>query len=164
MNQGKATRQNQLRQLMAGIDKHFPNVTSVTLGGVDVPLTQLKALFQGDVDTSDASVQAKANLATVVQKERTTHVSIGRTLRLFKSYVVTHFGDTNDASSVLSDFGLKPRTPATPTVATKAEAAEKRAATRVARHTMGPKQKAKIKGAAPQAEPATLPPAAAPRS
>ena len=103
----KATRQNQLRQLMAGIDKHFTGVTSVTLGGADVPLTQLKALFQGDVDASDASVQAKANLATVVQQERNTHVSIGRTLRLFKSYVDTHFGDTNDASGRLSDLGTE---------------------------------------------------------
>jgi hypothetical protein len=149
----KVTRQNQLRQLMAGIDKHLTNVTSVTLAGADVPLPQVKAQLQADVDASDASVQAKANLAAVVQRERNSHANLEPTLRLFKSYVVSHFGDTNDASDVLSDFGLKPRPSPKTTVATKAEAAEKSKATREARHTMGPKQKAKIKGTVPAEQP-----------
>src|SRR5207253_462392 len=47
---------------------------------------------------------------------------------------------------VLADFGVhpKPRTP--PTVEAKAAATAKRAATRAARHTMGARKKAGIKG------------------
>jgi hypothetical protein len=140
---------------MAGVDEHLANVTTVTLAGADVALSQVKALLQADIDASDASVHAKANLTAVVQKERDSHASLEPTLRLFKSYVVSHFGDTNDASSVLSDFGLKPRASTKKTLATKSEAAEKAKATRVARHTMGPKEKAKIKGTLPAEQPAS---------
>ena len=45
---------------------------------------------------------------------------------------------------------------------TKAAAADKSLATRAARHTMGPKQKAKIKGTVAVTAPATTPAATAP--
>jgi hypothetical protein len=59
-----------------------------------------------------------------------------------------------EGSEVLSDFGIAPRR-AKPSVETQAAAVKKREATRLARHTMGPKEKAKIKGAqAPERTPA----------
>lgn len=156
-NSNKATRQNQLRQLIAGIDKHLTNMTSVTLGGATVTLAALKTLFQMDVDASDASVQAKANLSSVVQLERNSHAKVKPMLRLFKLFVIAQFGDANDASSTLADFGLQPRKSSTTTVATKAEAIAKTKATRAARHTTGSKQKEKITGTVPAAQPAASP-------
>ena len=150
-NNNKATRQNRLRKLLAGIDKHFPNVTSITLGGAVVARAQLKQLIQTDIDASDASVQAQANAHTVVQLERNSHAKVNPMLRLFKFYVITQFGDTQDASNILADFGLKPRKSTKKTVATKADAVSKIKATRAVRHTMGTKQKAKVKGTAPAA-------------
>ena len=61
-------------------------------------------------------------------------------------YVRAVHGNTN---VVLSEFGMTPRKRAKSTVATKLEAIAKSAATRVARHTAGPKQKANIHGEVP---------------
>src|SRR5580693_9503349 len=60
-------------------------------------------------------------------------------------YVRAMYGNSN---VVLGEFGMAPRKRAKATVATKQEAIAKSAATRVARHTAGPKQKAKIHGEA----------------
>jgi hypothetical protein len=63
----------------------------------------------------------------------------------------------------LADFALKARKPRTPlTPEQKAAAVAKAEATRAARHTMGPKQKAAIKGTVPATAPATQPAAPAP--
>ncbi len=60
------------------------------------------------------------------------------------------------SESVLGDFGFSSPKRQTPDEATKAAAVGKRAATRAARHTMGKRQKAGIKGAVSLA---TTPPA-----
>jgi hypothetical protein len=56
----------------------------------------------------------------------------------------------------LGDFGFQNPTRKAPSEATKAAAVAKRAATRGARHTMGKRQKAQIKGEV-QATPAAPP-------
>jgi hypothetical protein len=50
------------------------------------------------------------------------------------------------AAAVLADFGLVPTRQGKKTPAVLAAAADKAQATRAARHTMGKRQKAKIKG------------------
>jgi hypothetical protein len=63
----------------------------------------------------------------------------------------------------LAVFGLKPRkVRAAPKPEDQVAAALKAKATRKARMTMGPKQKAKIKGVVPETSPETPPPATAP--
>ena len=52
-------------------------------------------------------------------------------------------------SSAVDDFGLHVRTPTRPTVATQLAAAQKAAATRKARHTLGKKQRRAIRGVVP---------------
>jgi hypothetical protein len=62
----------------------------------------------------------------------------------------------------LGDFGIRIPTRQIPSEATKAVAVAKRAATRVARHTAGKRQKAKVKGvvsAAPATPPTVIKPA-----
>jgi hypothetical protein len=59
-----------------------------------------------------------------------------------------------DSSPTLVDFGMKPKAVKARTGAAKVTAAQKAAATRLARHTLGPRQKAAIKGAAPAPAPA----------
>ena len=65
-------------------------------------------------------------------------------IAVLHAFVVNQFGATNGA---LADFGMKPRTTKQRTSAQKAETAQKAAATRTARHTVGPRQKAQIHGA-----------------
>jgi hypothetical protein len=49
-------------------------------------------------------------------------------------------------SQTLSQFGFEPRKPRKRTAVAKAAAAQKSRATRAERHTMGPRQKAAIRG------------------
>jgi hypothetical protein len=153
-NNNKTTRQGRLRKLLLGIDKHLGDVTSITLSGAVYTMVDLKKLIQSDIEASDASVQAKANHSSVVQLERNSHAKINPLVRLLKYFVITRYGDTQDASNTLADFGLQPRKSTKKTVATKAEAVGKTKATRTLRHTMGPKQKAKVKGATSAGAPA----------
>jgi hypothetical protein len=145
----KATRQNQLRLVLAGIDKHLSNVTTITLGGTPVAVSDLKTRIQTDINASDASAQAKAAWLTDVQTERDSHTQVDPILRLFKLYVIAQFGDTQNATQTLADFGWTPRKSTATTVATKADALAKTKATREARRTMGSKQKAQVKGVVP---------------
>jgi hypothetical protein len=57
----------------------------------------------------------------------------------------------NDPST-LADFGITLPARQIPNTATKSAAVQKRAATRQARHTMGTRQKANVKGTSPVAE------------
>jgi hypothetical protein len=144
----KTSRQVQLQKVLSGLAKHYTNVT-LTLGGASYPEVDLAKLVQQDLDAMTASATAAAALATVVQSERDAHAKVDPVLRLLKSYVISQFGDTQVASSVLADFGYSPRKSTKPTVATKAEALVKTEATRKERHTLGPKQKAQITGTPP---------------
>jgi hypothetical protein len=162
-NNSKASRQNRLRQVLSGFDKHFPSVTSITLGSVVYTPQTLTALIQGDIDASDASVKAKADFASTVQAERSSHATVNPVLRFLKAYVVAQFGDTQDASGTLADFGYTPRKSTRRTVATKSTAVAKTKATRTLLHTAGPKQKEKVKSEA-AAAPAASSPTPAPAS
>ncbi|HEY3819853.1 MAG TPA: hypothetical protein VGL81_21960 [Polyangiaceae bacterium] len=149
----KAARQNRLRLILSGIQKNFSGVTTITLGGTAVALADFTKKIQADIDASDTSVNAKAQLAEDVQAEQASHADLDPELRLFKFFVIAQFGDTTDASTKLADFGFAPRKTATTSLAVKTLAAEKTAATRAARNTMGPKQKAKVKGTIAPATP-----------
>jgi hypothetical protein len=94
----------------------------------------------------EASAKAKADYSATVQAERTQRAKVTPTLRQFKNYVFATFGDTQDAISVLADFGLKPRKSKSLTAVQQVEAQGKAKATRKARGTLSPAEKAKIKG------------------
>ncbi len=149
----KATRQNRLRKILDGIDETLSSVTSITLGGVTRTMADLKKLIEADLDAMDASVKARAAARVAVQAERDAHAQIDPILRLFKAAILAQFGDGVDASAVLATFGFTPRKTAKQDLATKTQAQGKAEATRIARGTRGPKQKAKIKGTAPAVEP-----------
>jgi len=69
----------------------------------------------------------------------------------------TAAGTVGDASTAYASLGFAPRAARKPSVATKAVAIAKGAATRVARHTLGPSEKAKIHGTIPEPAPAPAP-------
>jgi len=155
----KASRQRRLRLVLEGIDKHFRDLNSFKLGGASIASGDLKGLIQSDIDASDATVQTRAKLREDVKVERDVHAKVNPVLRSFKFFVIAQFGETANASTTLADFGFSPRKSTKKTVATKTVATEKTKATRTLRHTMGPKQKAKVKGTvpAPSASPGTPP-------
>jgi hypothetical protein len=132
-------------QLIAGTNKHLANMTQVPLaGGSFTPaqvVEKLQALanLRRDVDASKASTKAKLAV------EKTEVPALRTFLGALVTFIKAAFGNQPD---VLADFGLHPpKTRATQTAEAKMAAAEKRKATRAARHTMSAKKKSAIKGA-----------------
>lgn len=151
-NQNKVTRQVRIGQVIAGIQKHFTSVSAINLGGTSyTPVALVERLRKGLAAIKQTS-NAKAAWLAEVQTERNTLAELGPVLRYIKAFVVAQFGDTQDSSNKLEDFGFTPRKARSKDVSVKAGAADKVRATRVARSTKGKKQKAKIKGT-PAAQP-----------
>jgi hypothetical protein len=140
-DKSKMSRQDRLRKVMSGALKHFPPTTTFTLATATLTLPQLTQACQKDIDMSDTADQARAAWLTSVQAQRDTNDMTDPMLRAFKAYVISLYGDTQNAASTLADFGYTPRKPRPKDVAVKALAADKARATRKARGTMGPKQK-----------------------
>ena len=160
--QSKVTRQARINAAISGIQKHFLNQTALTLGSVSYPPADLIKSFQADIAASNVATASRSQLATDVKAELDSHQKVDPLLRFLKSFVMGHFGDTQNAASTLADFGYTPHKPRSTNVDVKAAAAGKMRATRVARHTMGPKQKAKVKGTIATAPSNDVAPAKAP--
>jgi hypothetical protein len=157
----KAARQNGNRKIVGGIKKHLSG--SVTLEGVKYAPAALAKMFQEGIDVADASDAAKKvwHVSVATEREKTQELS-GVQISL-RNHVSATYGET---SAVFSDFGFAPKAVRTVDVETKAEAVRKRAATRLARHTMGKRQELEVTGetvasgsTAPATQAALAPPA-----
>ncbi len=133
-----------VKELIAGAEKRFQNTSSLAFGGATYTLPELTKLLTsyvgliGGVDAAKVAYQEKLK---VLREQAPTART---TIRAFKAYVRATFGNSPDA---LADFGLKPhKAPLSKSVETKTAAVQKSQATRVARHTMGAKQRKAIKG------------------
>jgi hypothetical protein len=132
------------KQLIAGAEKVLPGVTPVGLVGSTFTPAEITGKLQAIVnlraDVEAAQATARAKLATEAAEMPA--------LRTFMSAFVLHvqaaYGTSPD---VLAAFGIHPKARVPLTVEEQAAAVAKRAATREARHTMGPRQKARVKGA-----------------
>jgi hypothetical protein len=162
LNRNKPTRKDLLRLIISGVQKHYPGGQLVLASQTFNLPSDLVKFIQADIDASDAADKVRADWLAAVQVQTDAHQKVGPVLRAFKRQVLAQFGDTQDASSTLADFGYAPPKVAAKSAETKATAAEKGRATRAARHTMGKKQKQPVKGtvpttASPPAVPASPP-------
>ena len=164
-DKNKPSRQNRIRLVLAGIDKHLASTPSFVLDGVTHSLTDIRAALQKDIALTDAADKARADWLTSVDAQRNSHTTTNPILSGLKQYVNLQFGSTQAASTTLADFGYTPRKPRVVAPKTKVAAAAKTLATRAARHTVGPKAKLAITGVVePPAPPAHAPAAAAPQT
>jgi hypothetical protein len=131
------------QQLIAGAAKHLAGVPQVTLLGSSYTPNDLTSKLQLLVDLRSAVDAAKAVAAAKVAAEAAQIQPLRALTSAFVAYVRVTYGNSPD---VLADFGLAPKAQAQVSPETQVIAAAKRKATRAARHTMGPKQKAGIKG------------------
>jgi hypothetical protein len=153
-NTNKAMRQNANRKIVGAIQEHLSG--NVTFSGVKYTPSQLAKMFQEGIDIADATDAARKQWAAAVAAERSNGTSLKGVQSSLRNYVAALYGDT---STEFADFGFTPRKVRTVDVATKAAAAEKRLATREARHTMGSRQKLKVTG---ETSPAASAPAGTP--
>jgi hypothetical protein len=149
----KISRAARITTVVAGIQKHFSGMATLMLNNTSINTAAFVSQLQADIALSNKATATRAQLTTDVNAANQSHATVDPLLRFLRALVIGQFGDTDASASILADFAMAPRkTPSTST-ATKAQAAAQAKATRVARGTAGPKQKAKIKGVVPAAEP-----------
>jgi ribonuclease E len=162
----KAQLQTSDQNLLNGLQKHEATIPTLLIAGTAVPTTSLVSTLQLRMATRAATAVARAAFQAAVQAEQAEATQSKGVVSGTKQALKVMFSGQIE---VLADFGLtgpKARTPLTPEEKVAANA--KALATRAARHTLGPKQKAKITGAnpapvaAPSPAPAAAPVAAAP--
>jgi hypothetical protein len=160
MTTGKETGMAFATKLIAGTKAHLASATSVTFGSATYTPAQIEAFLQTLIDLRTAVDAAKSATKAKIVAEAAQAPALRIQMDAFVSYVKATFGNSPD---VLADFGITPKKARAPlTIDQMATAAAKRAATRAARHTMGPKKKLSVKGTittivTPPAAPAPAP-------
>jgi hypothetical protein len=128
---------------VSGIDKHVTG--NMTIGGVVYSPAALKAVFVDANTAIDSAEALHKQWQDQVQATKAASKKASLVFRLLRSTLIGQYGE--NAKAILNDFGMEtPKPKGAKTVATKAVAAQKRDATRVARHTMGKNQKKSVKG------------------
>jgi hypothetical protein len=152
----KAVRSDRNRQAIAGVRKHFASTATVVIDGVPHTPDDIVRALQSSIDASDATAAAGAQFHKTVEAEKAANASADAMYGGLKTLVTSQFKTTPDT---MADFGITLPSRQVPDAATAAAAAEKRRATRVARHTMGKRQKANVKGTVttPETAPAPTP-------
>jgi hypothetical protein len=141
-------------QVLVGIKKDLQNVASIPIGGSTYTMVALEQLVQSRIDAVNRVLTAKAQWTEATAAFKALDPQVSKVVRGLRDYVINAFGET---SPVLADFGFEPPKKGTLTPEENVARAEKAAATRKARGTLGKKQKAKIKGTVVTTAPATAP-------
>jgi hypothetical protein len=148
----KSARASRINAMIAGIQKRFSSHATLQLGNASYSPAALVSLLQADIALSNKATASRAQLTTDVQAAKASHATVDPLLRFLKAFVTGQFGDGESSASILAEFGLSPRKVPVKSAETKAKAVVRSKATRVARGTMGPKARSKVKGVVPPAE------------
>jgi hypothetical protein len=135
------------QKLIGGLTEHASTVSSLVIAGTSYTTAAMIAVLQARVATGNAVTSTRATWQAAVQGDRDKHAQTQAFVSGLLQVLHVAFAGQIEA---LNDFGLVPHKPQPQrTPEQKALQTKKAAATRAARHTMGPKQKAAIKGKLP---------------
>jgi hypothetical protein len=141
-------------QRLNALKKYVKSNAEIPIGGETHNLADMIKIYQTCLDTRAAITAKRAELKAAML-DRQTAEALRRTAdRALKPWVVNTFGADSQAAH---DFGFPPNKVPVHNVQKKAHAVAQSKATRTARHTMGKKQKAKIKGTLPPETPTSPP-------
>jgi hypothetical protein len=129
----------------------------MAIGGASLPTKDIIATLQSRIDSTKTVLSTRATWQTAVQADRDVRDKTKTTVSGLKQGLLVALAGHLDT---LADFGLTARQKHVATPEQKLAAAAKAKATRAARHTMGSKQKAGVKGTVTPTAPATAAPAA----
>jgi hypothetical protein len=132
--------------LIAGIQKHLATAT-LTLAGTSYTGAALVALLQARVSAVSGTVTAKTAYASAVKAQDEELANTQAVVSALRKTILAMYKD----AATLGDFGLSPPKKPSMTPAERVASAAKAAATRAARHTMGPEQKKAVTGASASA-------------
>ncbi len=150
-NANRISRNAADQHLADGLTKRRHALTSFMIGGTSHTPDDILIVLQARIAAANLAQSIRATWQSAVKADRDERAKTKTFVSGLRQALKVAFDGSIDA---LSDFGLSPRKLHVPTPEQKAKANAKAKATRAARHTMGPKQKLAIKGAAPQATPA----------
>jgi len=140
----KASETDRAERLIAGLQKHFANVTSLKFASADHTPDEIAKALQALVALHTAVESEKPVLKAKLDAVKVQAPPLRKQMRAFRSFVLSTFSESAD---VLADFGLEPKKAPTPlTTAQRAVALAKREATRKARGTTGSKAKKAVTG------------------
>jgi hypothetical protein len=155
--QAKQERLARDQALIPGINAHLANAPLI-IQGKTMTGPALVTILLDRIGTGTKVVSTKAAWVAAAQADDANELATDATVRGAIEAIYIAFGNAPD---VLADFGLPVRKKGSMTPAERLAASVKAKATRAARHTMGPKQKAAITGVVP-APAAAMAPVAAP--
>jgi hypothetical protein len=147
------------QKLIDGFNKHSALISSLMIQGAVQPAQTITGTLQKRIDASNKTLTSKATWTLAVESEKSTRETTATFVAAVRQGLLLFLAGQTD---VLADFGLTARAKPAFTPEELLARAAKAKATRAARHTLGPKQKAAIKGAVTPTAPATTVPAAAP--
>jgi hypothetical protein len=147
------------QNLADGLSKHAATITTIMIGGASVATKDIVTALQARIATAKAATSARATWQAAVQADRDERAKTKTLVSVTKQMLLGSFAGQVDT---LADFGLTPRKPRVVSPEALVAAAAKAKATRAARHTMGKKQKAEIKGTVDTTVPAVPVPAPTP--
>ncbi len=145
---------DQDRKLLAGVQKQLAN-QSFTVNDKPCTTQEVVDILQGRISKGLAAQAARSALQAAMKAFREERAQTAGFVSAFRAIVKGMFQNPEK----LADFGLSSRKSTKKTLDTKVTAVAKTKATRVARGTKGPKEKAKIKGTAQHAVTPTVKPA-----
>ena len=154
-NRSSRTVANQ--KLADGFQKHQALLTQLFILGEPLTAAQLVTNIEEIVAVADRAVAVRAAWLAAVQEDLATRKGRGAFLGAVRAALLAAFKDQID---ILADFGLTARAVPVLTPEEKQAAVAKAKATRVARHTMGKKQKTVFRRWLSGSQPESGPPAA----
>jgi hypothetical protein len=146
MSKQSANKQaKQLKAIMGGFTSTPPpNLGSFGVEGVTYTVADLLAKLGALVAILDAASDAEVEWQKALLAREAVLPEVVKLVSGTRKFLKSHLGARNPA---LLAYGIEPeKAPAPPTAEQKVARVQKAKATRAARHTMGPKQKAKITG------------------
>ena len=132
--------------LVAGVLANLPDIQTFVLPSGTYSQDELVGAIRDRIAASEATKSSKNTFHASVQNERQAEAAFRPIRKGMQQYVASRYG----ADSVkMAEFGFTPVKARKTDVRTKVGALDKAAATRLARHTMGKKEKLAIHGAVP---------------
>jgi hypothetical protein len=123
--------------------EHVAADTEIGIGGVRYKASEIVAAFQAILDAQAALVRSRAQVEVDLSARRAVEAKGAAFEFPLKTWVLNYLGASSQAATEFGYFAPKKATKSPDDVA---KAVKRAAATRVARRTMGKKEKLKIKG------------------
>jgi hypothetical protein len=143
------------QRLIDGFNKNGAVIPPILIAGTTATTNDIIATLQGRIDASRQVLSARATWQAAVQADRLEHEKTKRFVSGLRQTLLVAFDGKIDT---LAAFGLAPRRVHAATPEENLARTQKILATRAARHTMGSRQKAAIKGTVPPRPAASAPP------